>query len=71
MPVPTSRIRRSATLAGLPARAVGRAASIQVKGLLGADRAALREQARTETAADTRATLGGLKGGALKLGQLL
>ncbi len=71
MPVPTSRIRRSATMAGLPARALGRATSIQVKGLLGADRAALREQARTRTADDTRATLGSLKGGALKLGQLL
>jgi predicted unusual protein kinase regulating ubiquinone biosynthesis (AarF/ABC1/UbiB family) len=58
-------------MAGLPARALGRATSIQVKGLLGADRAALREQARTRTADDTRATLGSLKGGALKLGQLL
>ena len=71
MPVPTSRIRRSVTLAGLPARAVGRAVSIQARGILGQDRAALREQARTATAADTRATLGRLKGGALKLGQLL
>jgi predicted unusual protein kinase regulating ubiquinone biosynthesis (AarF/ABC1/UbiB family) len=71
MPVPTSRLRRSATLAGLPARAVGRAVSIQARGVLGQDRAALREQARTATAADTRATLGRLKGGALKLGQLL
>ena len=71
MPVPTSRIQRSATLAGLPARAVGRAVSIQARGLLGADRTALREQARNATAADTRATLGRLKGGALKLGQLL
>ncbi|MGB7981564.1 MAG: AarF/ABC1/UbiB kinase family protein, partial [Candidatus Nanopelagicales bacterium] len=44
---------------------------IQARGLLGADRATLREQARTATAADTRATLGSLKGGALKLGQLL
>ncbi len=71
MPVTTSRARRSLAMAGLPARAVGRAAGIQVRGLLGADRAALRERARADTAADTRATLGALKGGALKLGQLL
>ena len=71
MPVPTSRLRRSLALAGLPARAVGRAAAIQARGLAGADRAALREQARRDTADDTRATLGRLKGGALKLGQLL
>jgi predicted unusual protein kinase regulating ubiquinone biosynthesis (AarF/ABC1/UbiB family) len=71
MPVPTSRLRRNAALAGLPARALGRAAGIQARGLLGQDRAALREQARAATADDTRATLGRLKGGALKLGQLL
>ena len=71
MPVPTSRVRRNIALAGLPARAVGRAVSIQARGLLGQDRAELREQARAATAADTRATLGHLKGGALKLGQLL
>ncbi len=71
MPVSTSRLRRSVALAGLPTRAVGRAAAIQARGLLGADRDALREAARTATAADTRATLGELKGGALKLGQLL
>ena len=35
MPVPTSRIHRSATLAGLPVRAVGRAVTIQAKGVLG------------------------------------
>ncbi len=52
-------------------RAVGRAAAIQARGLLGQDRAELREQARAATADDTRATLGHLKGGALKLGQLL
>jgi predicted unusual protein kinase regulating ubiquinone biosynthesis (AarF/ABC1/UbiB family) len=69
--VPTSRVRRSLALAGLPARAVGRAVAIQARGLAGADRAALREQARRDTADDTRATLGSLKGGALKLGQLL
>ncbi len=71
MPVQTSRIRRSAAMAGLPVRAVGRTVSIHARGLLGADRAAMRERARTATAADTRATLGSLKGGALKLGQLL
>ncbi|HEX6886488.1 MAG TPA: AarF/ABC1/UbiB kinase family protein [Candidatus Nanopelagicales bacterium] len=71
MPLETSRLRRSAAIAGLPARAAGRAITLQARGLLGADRAALREQARSATAADTRATLGELKGGALKLGQLL
>ena len=64
-------MRRNIALAGLPARAVGRAAAIQARGLLGQDRAELREQARAATAADTRTTLGHLKGGALKLGQLL
>ena len=71
MPVPTSRLRRNVTLAGLPARAVGRALAIAARGLLGQDRGPLREAARAATAADTRRTLGGLKGGALKLGQLL
>jgi predicted unusual protein kinase regulating ubiquinone biosynthesis (AarF/ABC1/UbiB family) len=71
VPVQTSRARRSLTLAGLPARAVGRAVAIGARGLAGADRAVLREQARRDTAEDTRATLGRLKGGALKLGQLL
>jgi predicted unusual protein kinase regulating ubiquinone biosynthesis (AarF/ABC1/UbiB family) len=71
MPVETSRLRRGLTIAGLPARAAGRGVAVQVRGLLGADRAVLREQARAATAADTRTTLGGLKGGALKLGQLL
>lgn len=71
MPLTTSRLRRGLALAGLPARAAGRAITIQARGLAGQDRAALREAARTDTAADTRATLGALKGGALKLGQLL
>ena len=71
MPVTTSRLRRSLAMAGMPARALRRAASVQARGLLGADRDALRARARAETAADTRATLGALKGGALKLGQLL
>jgi predicted unusual protein kinase regulating ubiquinone biosynthesis (AarF/ABC1/UbiB family) len=71
MPIPTSRLRRNAAMAGLPVRALGRAASIQARGVFGQDRAALREQARVATADDARRTLGGLKGGALKLGQLL
>ena len=71
MPVQTSRLRRNLTLAGLPTRALGRAVTIHARSLTGADRAALREQARRDTADDTRATLGRLKGGALKLGQLL
>jgi predicted unusual protein kinase regulating ubiquinone biosynthesis (AarF/ABC1/UbiB family) len=71
MPVETSRIRRNLAIAGLPARALGRAVGIEARGLAGQDRAALRERARAATADDTRATLGALKGGALKLGQLL
>lgn len=71
MPVPTSRLRRNVALAGLPVRALGRAASIQARKLVGQDPEALRQQARAATAADTRATLGRLKGGALKMGQLL
>lgn len=71
MPVPTSRLRRDLSLAGLPTRAVGRSLAIQARGLLGQERDQLRQQARAATAADTRATLSRLKGGALKLGQLL
>ena len=71
MAVPTSRVRRSLAMAGLPTRALGRAARVQARGLLGGDRDALRSMARAATAADTRRTLGALKGGALKLGQLL
>lgn len=71
MPLSTSRVRRSAAVAGLPARALGRAIAIQAAGLAGRDRGLLRERARAATAADTREVLGQLKGGALKLGQLL
>ncbi len=71
MSLPTSRLRRNLAIAGLPLRALGRAVAIQARGLGGQDRAELRELARAATAADTRTTLGTLKGGALKLGQLL
>lgn len=55
----------------LPVRAVGRSLRVQVRGLAGGDRATLRSAARAATADDTRRTLGSLKGGALKAGQLL
>lgn len=71
MPITTSRLRRSLSMAGLPVRALGRAASVRARGLLGGDPERLRARARAETAADMRVTLGALKGGALKLGQLL
>lgn len=55
----------------LPVRAAGRAAAVQVQALAGGDRTRLHQAARAATAADTRRTLGSLKGGALKMGQLL
>lgn len=71
MAVTTSRIRRNAAVAALPLRALGRTVRIEAGRLTGADRAALQRQARAATATDTRAVLGDLKGGALKIGQLL
>ena len=62
---------RSTAIALLPVRAVGRSASVQLRSLAGGDRAALSNAARAATADDTRRTLGALKGGALKAGQLL
>lgn len=55
----------------LPVRAAGRSLRVYVRGLAGSDREALRNEARAATADDTRRTLGSLKGGALKAGQLL
>ncbi len=67
----TSRLRRTAALGALPLRALGRSVGVQVARLAGGDTAARQQQARSATAADTRAVLGELKGGALKLGQLV
>ncbi len=63
--------RRSASIGMLPVRALGRSAQVQLRALTGGDRAALQNGARAATADDTRRTLGSLKGGALKAGQLL
>ena len=71
MALTTSRLRRTAAVAALPTRALARSLGIQAARLTGADRSALQQRARAATAADTRRVLGDLKGGALKLGQLL
>jgi len=72
MPLQTSGARRSLAIAGLPVRAVGRATGVGVARVLRrGDPAAAAARARSATAADTRAVLGTLKGGALKVGQLL
>lgn len=66
-----SRLRRSAAVAALPIKALGRSAHSQLARITRADYEAQKRQARADTAADTRAVLGQLKGGALKVGQLL
>lgn len=71
MALTSSRLRRGLAIGGLPVRALGRTVRIELARLTGADRAALQRQARSDTAADTRRVLGDLKGGALKLGQML
>jgi predicted unusual protein kinase regulating ubiquinone biosynthesis (AarF/ABC1/UbiB family) len=67
----SSALRRSAALGMLPVRALGRSAKVGFAVARGGDRQALSNQARAATADDTRRTLGKLKGGALKAGQLL
>jgi predicted unusual protein kinase regulating ubiquinone biosynthesis (AarF/ABC1/UbiB family) len=64
-------MQRSASIGMLPVRALGRSATVHVRALAGGDRDALSNAARAATADDTRRTLGQLKGGALKAGQLL
>ncbi len=71
MPLSASSLRRSAAVAALPLHAAGRSAAVQYTRLTGGDCNALQQQARSTTAADTRKVLGNLKGGALKVGQLL
>lgn len=66
-----SSLTRAAAIGLLPVRALGRSATVQARSLAGGDRLRLSNAARAATADDTRRTLGHLKGGALKAGQLL
>lgn len=71
MALSSSSVARSAAIGMLPVRALGRSAAMRVQRLLGGDEQELANRARAATADDTRRTLGSLKGGALKAGQLL
>lgn len=71
MAVETRTWRRTAALGLLPVRAGGRGVAGRVRVLRGGDRDAVRRAQRAANADDLRRTLGGLKGGALKAGQLL
>ena len=64
-------LRRQLRLAALPASALGLAATGVVRRARGEDPEAVRKDLRARNAARTRRTLGELKGGALKAGQLL
>lgn len=68
---PTSRARRDLALAGLVTAAVADSARGRLRRLRGDDPDTVRRALRARNTARTRATLGGLKGGALKAGQLL
>lgn len=65
------RASRPARLATLPLGAVGTAVAGRLRVLAGADPDRVRAEARATNAARTRRVLGGLKGGALKAGQVL
>lgn len=71
MALQTSRLRRTSAVAALPLRAVGRSLRLHAAAARGGDRNALQNDARAATAADVREVLGELKGGAMKVGQLL
>ena len=71
MPVPTARLTRTAQLASLPAGAAALAAEGALRRLAGQDPDRVAASLRERNAARTRRVLGGLKGGALKAGQLL
>ena len=71
MPLTTARLSRSAALLSLPAGAAALSAEGVVRRLAGQDRDVVARQLRDRNAARTRRVLGGLKGGALKAGQLL
>ena len=66
-----SDARRQLRLAALPVGALGLAAQGAVRRWRGEDAEAVRRDLRSRNAARTRTTLGELKGGALKAGQLL
>ena len=67
----TTRLARTAQLASLPAGAAALAVEGAVRRLAGQDRERVARSLRERNAARTRSVLGGLKGGALKAGQLL
>ena len=69
--LPTSRVQRDLLVTRLVLAGVGDAAVGRVRRLAGADPGRVRRDARARNAARTRQTLGRLKGGALKAGQLL
>ncbi len=69
--IPVAGLSRSLALAGIATRAAGRGVSARMLGALHGDYEMRRQRARRSTAVDTRQTLGNLKGGALKAGQLL
>ncbi len=71
MPLTTARLVRTARLLSLPAGTAALAAEGAVRRLAGQDRERVAQDLRERNAARTRAVLGGLKGGALKAGQLL
>jgi len=70
-PVPGVRLRRASRLAQLPVGAAAGATLGRLRVLGGADPDLVHRQLRSANAARTRRVLGGLKGGALKAGQLL
>jgi len=69
--VSSSSLARSTRIGLLPVRALARSLKVQADVVRGGDRQQLSNAARAATADDTRRTLGELKGGALKAGQLL
>jgi predicted unusual protein kinase regulating ubiquinone biosynthesis (AarF/ABC1/UbiB family) len=69
--VETRRALRTAQLLSLPAGAGALAVEGAVRRLAGQDRDVVAQDLRERNAARTRRVLGGLKGGALKAGQLL
>ncbi len=71
MPVTTARLTRSAALLSLPLGAAALSVEGAARRLAGQDREQVARRLRERNAARTRRVLGGLKGGALKAGQLL
>ena len=69
--LPTSRAVRTAQLLSLPAGTAALAVEGAARRALGQDREQVSAQLRRRNAARTARVLGGLKGGALKAGQLL